>query len=51
MGWQGFPEELSHILDDLGGALHDTISAPEVVGNFESLPEQLFVRIQQWMPD
>jgi len=49
--WQDLPQELSLILDDLGGALHDTISAPDVASNFESLPEQLLVRVRHWMPN
>jgi len=36
---------------DLGGALHDTITDPEIARNFESLPEQLLERVKQWKPE
>ncbi len=45
-----FPEPLATILGDMGGALHDTISHPEIARNFYSLPEQLLERVQQWQP-
>ena len=49
--WGSFPEPLTAILGDIGGALHDTISNPEVARNFESLPEQLLARMKQWKPE
>jgi hypothetical protein len=42
--WGHLPESYQAILCDTGGQLHDTISAPGVAQNFESLPEQLLQR-------
>lgn len=42
--WDGLPEEYRVLLDDIGGALHDTVSAPDIAGNFDSTPEQLLER-------
>ena len=44
--WEDEPAELSDVLADIGGALHDTISAPEIAENFDSTPEQLLERIR-----
>jgi hypothetical protein len=41
------PGEFQLILDDIGGCLHDTVSAPEITGNFDSTPEQLLVRVRK----
>lgn len=38
------PQAYIDVLADMTGALHDTISAPEIAANFESTPEQLLVR-------
>jgi hypothetical protein len=38
-------DELHDIIADMAGALHDTVSAPEIAGNFESTPEQLLSRL------
>ena len=45
--WTDLPGEFQLILDDMGGCLHDTVSAPEIAGNFESTPEQLLVRVRK----
>lgn len=49
--WDLFPEILADLIGDIGGALHDTISAPEIAQNFFSLPEQLLERLQKWEPE
>jgi hypothetical protein len=41
------PETYLDILSDMSGALHDTVSAPEVASNFESTPEQLLERARR----
>jgi len=38
------PEAYHDILADMGGALHDTITAPQIAENFDSTPEQLLAR-------
>lgn len=37
---------LAGVLRDMAGALHDTVSAPEIAANFESTPEQLLSRLR-----
>jgi hypothetical protein len=49
--WEYLPELLTDIIGDMGGALHDTISSPEIARNFDSLPEQLLERVRQWKPE
>jgi len=49
--WESFPELLTDIIGDMGGALHDTVSHPEIARNFDSLPEQLLERVRQWKPE
>lgn len=44
--WEHVPESLRGILSDMGGALHDTIQAPEIAANFASTPEQLLQRVR-----
>jgi hypothetical protein len=44
--WEDEPSELTDVLADIGGALHDTIKAPEIAENFDSTPEQLLDRIR-----
>jgi hypothetical protein len=41
------PPAFEEVLDDVGGCLHDTISAPRVAENFESTPEQLLERVRR----
>jgi hypothetical protein len=44
--WEDEPEALADVLGDMGGALHDTISAPEIAENFDSTPEQLLEQLR-----
>lgn len=46
VNWEVYPERLKEIIDDIGGALHDTITHPEIAENFSSTPEQLLDRIR-----
>jgi len=39
------PEDIQEIIFDMGGALHDTHTSPEVAKNFASTPEQLLYRL------
>jgi hypothetical protein len=41
------PPGLRSIINDIGGTLHDTIYAPHIASNFESLPEQLLERLRK----
>lgn len=41
------PSEFHDIFADMSGALHDTMSAPEIAANFESTPEQLLKRTME----
>jgi hypothetical protein len=45
IGRQAFGDELARIADDLGGALRDRISAPEVAQHSARLRGQLLLRI------
>jgi hypothetical protein len=45
VSWDHVPDELGDILADLGGALHDTVQAPDVAENFDSTPELLLQRL------
>ena len=45
--WDHLPEPYQDIFGALGGALHDTVSHPEVAQNFDSTPEQLLTRLEQ----
>jgi hypothetical protein len=45
--WEELPQEFVAIMKDIGGTLHDTITAPKVAANFYSLPEQLLERVQK----
>jgi hypothetical protein len=38
------PDHFHEIFADIAGALHDTVSAPEIAENFDSTPEQLLRR-------
>ena len=38
------PEAFAEVLADMGGILHDTVSAPHITENFSSTPEQLLAR-------
>ena len=41
------PPPFELVLDDVGGCLHDTVSAPQIAENFESTPKQLLDRVRQ----
>ena len=49
-GWEidwvdaGLPDDFHDLLADSVATLHDTITAPEIASNFDSLPEQLLAR-------
>lgn len=45
--WERLPDSYSDVLADVGGMLHDAISAPEIAENFDSTPEQLLLRIRR----
>ncbi len=49
--WEIFPGSFTDIIGEMGGALHDTITKPEIAKNFGGLPEQLLERIQEWKPN
>ena len=44
--WEAMPTPLRDLLGDMGGALHDSIYAPHIAKNFDSLPEQLLERVR-----
>lgn len=44
--WSHLPDPYGDIMSDIAGALHDTVSAPEIARNFESTPEQLLDRLR-----
>ena len=41
------PESYVEILADMSGALHDTVSSPDIAANFDSTPEQLLERARR----
>ena len=41
------PIKLQEIIQDMGSALHDTHTFPDIAKNFESTPEQLLSRLQK----
>jgi hypothetical protein len=45
-GRSQLPEPYQNLLGDIGGCLHDTVSAPEIAENFDSTPEQLLERLE-----
>lgn len=45
--WEHLPESYQDVLGDLGGALHDTVSAPDIAENFDSTPEQLLAQVRR----
>lgn len=44
--WTSLDEPLRGIYDDMSGTLHETIYRPDIARTFESLPEQLLVRLR-----
>ena len=49
--WDGLPEPITDIIGYMGGALHDTVSHPEIAKNFLGLPEQLLELLEKWNPE
>ena len=47
-GFEHLPDALADLLGDMGGALHDTVKAPAIAENFDSTPEQLLARLEQF---
>lgn len=45
--YEEIPDDYGEIFFDLGGALHDTYSAPHIAANFDSTPEQLLARVRE----
>jgi hypothetical protein len=43
---QNLPHEFHDVLATMGEALHDTVHAPAIAGNFDALPEQLLERVR-----
>jgi hypothetical protein len=43
---QNLPDDLHDVLSLMGQALHDTVRSPEIVSNFDCLPEQLLSRVK-----
>jgi hypothetical protein len=43
---QRLPVELRNFVSTIGGALHDSVYAPHIAANFDSLPEQLLQRVR-----
>lgn len=44
---RNLPDHFNEIFVDVSGALHDTVSAPEIAENFDSTPEQLLKRAKE----
>jgi hypothetical protein len=44
---RNLPDHFHAIFVDVSGALHDTVSAPEIAENFDSTPEQLLKRAKE----
>jgi len=40
------PDSFIEIMADVSGALHDTVSAPQIARSFSSTPEQLLERVR-----
>jgi hypothetical protein len=49
-GRSQLPEPYQDLLGDIGGCLHDTVSAPDLAENFDSTPEQLLERLERLDP-
>ena len=45
--WEYLSDNITDILGDMAGALHDSVSHPEIAENFESTPEQLLKRLKE----
>lgn len=49
--WDHVPSAFADILGDMAGALHDSVSSPDVALNCESTPEQLLKRLSTVQSD
>ncbi len=47
---EAFDPGLADVLADMAGALHDTVSAPDIAASLESTPEQLLGRLRDQAP-
>jgi hypothetical protein len=47
LDWDHLADEFADILGDMAGALHDTVSSPDIARNFDSTPEQLLDRLSR----
>ena len=45
--WQSLPAEVRAILDDMSGALHESIHRPDIARTFDATPEQLLERVRR----
>lgn len=45
--WDNLPADFRELLDDIGGMLHDTSSAPAIAEKFASTSEQLWDRARR----
>lgn len=44
---QNLPDDFHDVLAMMGQALHDTVTSPDIAGNFDCLPEQLLERARR----
>lgn len=44
---QDLPDDFHDLLSMMGEALHDTVTRPDIAGNFDCLPEQLLQRARR----
>jgi hypothetical protein len=50
-GEQDLPEGFHEVLAIMSGALHDTVKAPDIAREYESLPEQILERVRKLAVD
>lgn len=46
-GAQDLPDDFVDVFATISGALHDTVSAPHIAENFDSLPEQILAQVNR----
>lgn len=51
LGRTHLPADLGAIMDDIAGAMHDAVSAPQSAANFQATPAQLVTRLQSLLAD
>ena|SRR5690348_748772 len=44
---QNLPDSFHDVMAMMGQALHDTVTSPDIAGNFDCLPEQLLERVKR----